>query len=63
MASALVASGVVMVLVPAIALILGTPAFANGVLAVFSLHAFFAMLFVGSALLFKRAAHKQKEPA
>ena len=43
-------------LVPAIALIIGTPAIANGVVAVFGLHALFAMLFVGSALLFRKAA-------
>ena len=45
-----------MVLVPAIALIIGAPAFGNGVAAVFGLHAVFAMLFVGSALLFRKAA-------
>ena len=45
-----------MALVPVIALIVGAPAFANGVVAVFGLHAFFAMLFVGSALLFRRAS-------
>ena len=59
MSRALFASGLATVLVPAIALILGTPAFANGVVAVFGLHAFFALLFVGSALLFQRAAHKR----
>ncbi len=42
-------------LVPAIALIIGTPAFANGVPAVFGLHALFALLFLGSAGLFWRA--------
>ncbi|HTE26838.1 hypothetical protein [Flavitalea sp.] len=59
MSRALLATGFAIVLVPAIALIIGTPAFANGVLAVFGLHAFFALLFIGSALLFQRAAHKQ----
>ncbi len=42
-------------LVPAIALVIGTPAFTNGVAAVFGLHAFFAILFAGSALLFRKA--------
>ena len=53
---ALFATAFAMVLVPAIALIIGTPAFANGVMAVFGLHAVFAMLFVGSALLFRHAS-------
>ena len=56
MSRALFATAFAMVLVPAIALIIGTPAFANGVVAVFGLHAVFAMLFVGSALLFRRAS-------
>ena len=56
MSRALLATAFAMVLVPAIALIIGTPAFANGVVAVFGLHAVFAMLFVGSALLFRRAS-------
>jgi hypothetical protein len=56
MSRALFATAFAMVLVPAIALIIGTPAFANGVVAVFSLHAVFAILFVGSALLFQRAS-------
>ena len=59
MSRALLASGFAIVLVPAIALIIGTPAFANGVVAVFGLHAFLAMLFIVSALLFQRAAHKR----
>ena len=59
MSRALFATGFAMVLVPAIALIIGTPAFANGVVAVFALHAAFAMLFVGSALLFQRTAREQ----
>ncbi len=59
MSRALFATAFAMVLVPAIALIIGTPAFANGVVAVFGLHAAFAMLFVGSALLSRRAsAHR-----
>ena len=56
MSHALFATAFAMVLVPAIALSIGTPAFANGVVAVFGLHAVFAMLFVGSALLFRKAA-------
>ena len=56
MSRALFATAFAMVLVPAIALIIGTPAFANGVVAVFGLHSVFAMLFVGSALLFRKAA-------
>lgn len=55
MSRALFATAFAMVLVPAIALIIGTPALANGVEAVFGLHAVFAMLFVGSALLFRKA--------
>ena len=55
MSRALFAAAFAMVLVPAIALTIGTPAFANGVVAVFGLHAVFATLFVGSALLFRRA--------
>jgi hypothetical protein len=56
MARALFATAFAMVLVPLIALIIGTPAFANGVWAVFGLHALFALLFVGSALLFRGAS-------
>ena len=59
MSRALLATAFAMVLVPAIALIIGTPAFANGVAAVFGLHSFFAMLFVASAFLFRSAsAHR-----
>ena len=59
MSRALFATAFAIVLVPAIALIIGTPAFANGVVAVFGLHSFFAMLFVASAFLFRRAsAHR-----
>src|SRR5688572_11630190 len=54
MSRALFATAFAMVLVPAIALIIGTPAFANGVLAVFGLHTLLATPFVGSALLFRR---------
>ncbi|QIP13809.1 hypothetical protein G8759_14920 [Spirosoma aureum] len=62
MARALFATAFAMALVPVIALIIGTPAFANGVVAVFGLHASFAMLFVGSALLFRRVAREHKNP-
>jgi len=55
MSRALFAMAFAMALVPVMALIVGAPAFANGVVAVFGLHAFFAILFVGSALLFRRA--------
>ena len=56
MSRTLFATAFAMVLVPAIALMIGTPAFGNGVVAVFGLHAGFAVLFVGSALLFRRAS-------
>jgi MFS family permease len=55
MSRALFAMAFAIVLIPAIALIIGTPAFANGVAAVFGLHAFFGVFFVGSGLLFRRA--------
>jgi hypothetical protein len=59
MSRALFATAFAMVLVPVIALIIGTPAFANGVVAVVGLHSFFAILFVASAFLFRRAsAHR-----
>ncbi|WP_221391545.1 hypothetical protein [Dyadobacter sp. NIV53] len=64
MSLALFATAFAVALVPGIALMLGTPAFANGVAAVFGLHLFFAMLFAGSAMLFRRAASgSQKQPA
>ncbi|GAB3315261.1 hypothetical protein GCM10027299_04300 [Larkinella ripae] len=53
---ALLAMAFAMMLVPVIAWFIGTPAFANGLGAVVGLHAIFALLFVGSALLFRRAA-------
>ena len=55
MSRALFATAFAMALIPVIALIIGTPAFANGLVAVFGLHSFFAMLFVASAFLFRRA--------
>jgi hypothetical protein len=62
MSRALFATAFAMVLVPAIALVIGTAAFANGVVAVFGLHAVFAMLFVGSALLFRKAVRGGPAP-
>jgi D-alanyl-D-alanine carboxypeptidase len=62
MSRVLLATALAMALVPAIALMIGTPAFANGVPAVFALHACYAMVFVGSALLFRRAAREPTKP-
>jgi hypothetical protein len=59
MARALFATGLAQALVPVIALILWNPrvtSWAPGVLPVFGLNAVFVLLFVGSALLFKKAA-------
>ena len=60
MARALSAVALAQMLVPVIALIIWNPQAtswgAAGVLGVFGLNAFFAMLFVGSALLFRRAS-------
>jgi hypothetical protein len=56
MSVTLFATGFAIMLVPAIALMIGTPAFANGVPAVFGLHAIFASLFVVSGLLFRKAS-------
>jgi len=61
MSYALFATAFAMVLVPLVALAIGTPAFANGLAAVFGLHACFGWLFAGSALLFRRAAHSPHE--
>jgi hypothetical protein len=58
MARALFAVAVAQILVPVIALIFWRADFAPGVMAVFILNAVFAMLWVGSALLFLRAARK-----
>ena len=60
MARALFATALAQALVPVIALIIGQPDFAPGVLGVFVLNSFFVMLFVGSALLFRRAAREHK---
>lgn len=58
MARVLFAMALAQVLVPVIALIIWKPSFTEppGVVGVFFLNAFFVMLFVGSALLFRRAA-------
>lgn len=60
MARALFATALAQALVPVIAFIIWKPSFAEapGILGVFVLNAFFAMLFVGSALLFRRAARE-----
>jgi hypothetical protein len=65
MARALFATALAQALVPVIAFIIWKPSFAEapGILGVFVLNAFFAMLFVGSALLFRRAsAAGSKQP-
>lgn len=58
MARVLFATALAQALVPVIALIIWKPSFTEppGVVGVFFLNAFFVMLFVGSALLFRRAA-------
>ena len=59
MALTLFAAALTQMLVPVIALIIWPPpatSWAPGVFGVFALSAFFAMLFVGSALLFRRAS-------
>jgi hypothetical protein len=61
MSYALFATAFAMILVPLVAWAIGTPAFANGLAAVFGLHACFAWLFAGSALLFRRAAQPTHE--
>jgi hypothetical protein len=62
MARALFATAIAQALVPVIAFIIWKPSFAEapGILGVFVLNAFFVMLFVGSALLFRRAARMHK---
>lgn len=60
MARALFATALAQALVPVIALIIGQPEVTSwgppGVIGVFVLNAFFVILFVGSALLFRRAS-------
>jgi len=62
MARALFATALAQALVLVIALIIWKPAFTSGVLGVFALNAFFAVLFVGSALLFRRAVRERNGP-
>jgi hypothetical protein len=61
MARALFAMAVAQALVPVIALLIGTTDFAPGVVPVFALNAMFVMLFVGSAMLFRRAGGRRPE--
>jgi hypothetical protein len=58
MARALFVTALAQALVPVIALIIWRNDFSPGVVQVFGLNAFFVLLFVGSALLFRRAARK-----
>jgi peptidoglycan/LPS O-acetylase OafA/YrhL len=58
MARTLFIAAVAPLLVPVAALIVWRPDFSPGVLGVFALNGFFALLFVGSGLLFRRAAGK-----
>lgn len=60
MARALFATAIAQILVPVIALIIWKPLITSGVLGLFGLNACFAMLFVGSALCFRRAARERK---
>lgn len=55
MSRALIAMAIAQITIPVIALIIGTPDFAPGILRVFILTSFFVTAFVGSALLFRRA--------
>lgn len=63
MARALFATALAQALVPVIALIIGQPLVSSwggaGVWGVFLLNAFFAMLFAGSALMFRKAAREE----
>lgn len=63
MARALVASALAQALVPVITLIIWKPSVTSGVLGVFGLNALFVILFVGSALLFRRAARSATDLA
>jgi hypothetical protein len=58
MSLALFATAIAQALIPLVALIIGEPDFSPGVLQVFVLNGVFVALFVGSALLFRRAASK-----
>ena len=61
MSRALFAAAFVMALIPLIALAVGTADFSPGVAPVF-VNFFFVILFVGSALLFRRASAKRRTP-
>jgi hypothetical protein len=56
MSYALFATAVAVMLVPLIALLIGTPSFSPGVVKVFGLNAFFALSFVASGVLFRQAS-------
>ncbi len=60
MARALIATAITQALIPVIALIILIPDFSPNILEVFVLNAFFIMMFVGSSLLFSRAATQYK---
>ena len=62
MARALFVMALAQFLVPVIALMIWRPDFSPGVAKVFGLNAFFVLLFVGSALLFRHAARQPHEP-
>ncbi|MES2626728.1 MAG: hypothetical protein V4628_15685 [Pseudomonadota bacterium] len=59
MARALFAAAFTQALIPVIALLVREPDFSPGVVGVFVLNAVFVALFVGSGLLFQRAARQQ----
>jgi cytochrome c biogenesis protein CcdA len=61
MSQTLFAMAFAIILVPAIAAFIGTPAVANRVLPAVALHAIFAIAFIGAALLFRKAAHNPGE--
>jgi hypothetical protein len=61
MALTLFTAAVLQMLVPVIALIVWRPDFSPGVLEVFGLNAFYAIVFVASGVLFRRAALKEKK--
>lgn len=62
MARALFATALAQGLVPVMALIIWRPLATSGVLGLFGVNAFFAMLFVGSALCFRRAVRERNGP-
>ena len=62
MARSLFVMALAQMLVPVIALVIWNPPFDPGVLPVFVLNGFFAALWFGSALLFRKAARGVLEP-